>query len=174
MALISPMNLQNWIQEHRDRLQPPVGNVAFHEGDFLVMVVGGPNARTDFHINPREEVFFQVQGDIVLRVLDREHGGIRDIPIRQGELFVLPPRVPHSPQRPADTVGLVIEMPRMSSDDHLLVWYCSACAEIVHQVNFQPVDIGKQIRAALTEFDADETLRTCAKCGVVHPTRQKS
>src|SRR5215510_3387366 len=98
MALSTPINLASWIEEHRDLLKPPVGNVAVWNSNFLVMVVGGPNARSDYHINPGEELFYQVEGDIVLKVLD--DGQPRDVPIRQGELFLLPSRVPHSPQRP--------------------------------------------------------------------------
>src|SRR5437868_9838284 len=88
----APLNLQAWIEENRALLQPPVGNVCLHNSQFLVMVVGGPNARTDYHVNPGEELFFQVQGDIVLRVID--DGRERDVPIRQGELFLLPAGVP--------------------------------------------------------------------------------
>src|SRR5262245_63849913 len=103
----APFNLTRWIEENRHLLQPPVGNRMIHSGGFMVMVVGGPNQRTDYHVNPTEELFFQVEGDIVLKVI--EDGRPRDIPIRQGEMFVLPANVPHSPRRPAGTVGLVIE-----------------------------------------------------------------
>src|SRR6516164_4742299 len=117
MALtIMPLNLSAWIDEHRHLLKPPVGNVAIWNSNFLVMVVGGPNARSDYHINPGEELFYQVQGDIVLRVID--DGRPRDVPIRQGELFLLPAGVPHSPQRPGGTVGLVVEQPKAHTEDH--------------------------------------------------------
>src|SRR5438046_371138 len=99
-----PFNLKAWIDEHRDLLKPPVGNALIWNSDFMVMVVGGPNQRSDFHVNPGEELYYQVEGDIVLRV--RESDGVRDIPIRQGDIFLLPAHVPHSPQRPANTVGL--------------------------------------------------------------------
>jgi 3-hydroxyanthranilate 3,4-dioxygenase len=131
------------------------------------MVVGGPNARSDYHINPGEELFYQVQGDIVLAVM--EDGSPRDIPIRQGELFLLPARVPHSPQRPAGTVGLVIEQPKAHTDDHLLRWYCQKCGQVLHDYRFQPIDIGKQIKQGLAEFKGNEQLRTCKGCGAVHP-----
>ncbi len=165
--LAPPINLNAWIAEHRHLLQPPVGNVCVHNSNFLVMVVGGPNSRSDYHINPGEELFFQVEGDIVLRIL--EDGKPRDIPIRQGELFLLPPKVPHSPQRPANTVGLVVEQPKAFTEDHHLRWYCHPCGEVVHDVAFQPVDIGAQIKAALTEWRGDASLRTCKKCGTVQP-----
>jgi len=162
-----PINLPAWIQENRALLQPPVGNVCLHNSQFLVMVVGGPNARTDYHINPGEELFFQVEGDIVLRIL--EDGVPRDIPIHQGELFLLPAGVPHSPQRPAGTVGLVVEQPKAHTQDHHLRWFCKNCGEQLHDVAFKPVDLGKQIKAMLTEFNQREDLRTCKKCGAVQP-----
>jgi 3-hydroxyanthranilate 3,4-dioxygenase len=98
-----------------------------------------------------------------------EDGQERAIPIRQGELFLLPARVPHSPRRPAGSVGLVIEQPRAFTEDHLLRWYCGACGAVVHDFAFQPVDIGAQIKAALAQFRGDEGLRTCKRCGTVHP-----
>ena len=167
MALSAPLNLQAWIDENRALLQPPVGNVCLHNSQFLVMVVGGPNARSDYHINPGEELFYQVQGDIVLKVVD--HHEHRDIPIRQGELFLLPAGVPHSPRRPAGTVGLVVEQPKAHKQDHHLRWYCSGCGHIVHDVAFLPVDLGKQIKEMLAEFNNSEELRTCKVCGMVHP-----
>jgi 3-hydroxyanthranilate 3,4-dioxygenase len=167
MPLAPPINLQAWIDEHRHLLKPPVGNIAVWNSHFLVMIVGGPNSRSDFHINPGEELFYQVEGDIVLRIL--EDGAQRDIPIRQGELFLLPSKVPHSPQRPANTIGLVVEQPRAFTEDHHLRWYCGACGATVHDVTFQPVDVGAQIKAALAEFRGNEKLRVCKGCGVVHP-----
>jgi 3-hydroxyanthranilate 3,4-dioxygenase len=165
MALSMPINLHAWIEEHRAQLQPPVGNVCIHNSQFLVMVVGGPNARSDYHINPGEELFYQVEGDIVLRVI--EDGTPRDIPIFQGELFLLPARVPHSPQRPANTVGLVVEQPRAHHEDHHLRWFCKGCGDVLHDVAFQPVDLGKQIKAMLGEFNSHADLRTCKKCGSI-------
>src|SRR5438876_6268998 len=116
MALAPPINLQAWIEEHRSLLQPPVGNVCVHNSQFLVMVVGGPNARSDYHVNPGEELFYQVEGDIVLKII--EDGRPRELPIKQGDIFLLPAGVPHSPQRPANTVGLVVEHPKCSTEDH--------------------------------------------------------
>src|SRR5207244_1026330 len=135
------------------------------DSNFLVMVVGGPNRRSDYHINPGEELFYQVEGDIVLRVM--EDGKPRDVPIRQGEIFLLPARVPHSPQRPADTVGLVVEQPRASPEEQHLRWYCRGCGAVLHDVAFRPADLGQQIKAALEHFEASQELRTCKACGEV-------
>jgi 3-hydroxyanthranilate 3,4-dioxygenase len=167
MSLSPPLNLHGWINEHRHLLQPPVGNAYIWNSQFLVMVIGGPNARTDYHINPGEELFYQVEGDIVLKVVD--DGRHRDIPIRKGEMFLLPAGVPHSPRRPAGTVGLVIEQPKAHKQDHHLRWYCQGCGHIVHDAAFQPVDLGRQIKEMLAEFNDSEELRTCKVCGMVHP-----
>ena len=167
MAALAPINLHAWVAEHRHLLRPPVGNHMLHNGDFMVMVVGGPNARSDYHVNPGEELFYQLQGDIVLKVID--DGSPRDIPIRQGQLFLLPAGVPHSPQRPAGTVGLVVEQPRASSADHHLRWLCSKCGGVLHETTFEPVDLGKQIKAMLAEFNASDDWRTCKRCGTKHP-----
>jgi 3-hydroxyanthranilate 3,4-dioxygenase len=166
MSRLTPFNLKAWIEENRHLLQPPVGNACIWNSGFLVMVVGGPNQRSDFHINPGEELFYQVEGDIVLKVM--EDGHPRDIHIREGEIFLLPARVPHSPRRPANTVGLVVEQPRANAEDHHLTWYCNRCHAVVHDEAFQPADIGKQIKAAIERFSANEALRKCKACGTVY------
>lgn len=165
MPALAPINLNAWVAEHRHLLQPPVGNKCIWDGDFLVMVVGGPNQRNDYHINPGGELFYQVEGDIVLKII--EDGQRRDVPIRQGELFLLPAGVPHSPQRPAGTVGLVVEVPRFAKGTHHLRWYCRGCNHILHDVPFEPVDLGKQLKAMIGEFNASTPLRTCKKCAAV-------
>jgi 3-hydroxyanthranilate 3,4-dioxygenase len=129
------------------------------------MAVGGPNARKDFHVEDGEEFFFQVEGDIVLRII--ENGAVKDIPIREGEMFLLPPNIPHSPQRPANTVGLVIERRRAEDEQDHLRWFCEQCGEMLYDANFQLVDLGKQLKPIMEEFWADEKLRTCRKCGHV-------
>jgi 3-hydroxyanthranilate 3,4-dioxygenase len=164
MSRLAPFNLHAWVEEHRHLLKPPVGNrPIWSDGQFLVMVVGGPNARTDYHVNPGEELFFQIEGDIVLKII--EDGQPRDVPLKQGDIFLLPAGVPHSPQRPANTVGLVVEHPKCSTEDHHLRWYCPNCRAIVHDIQFVPTDLGAQIKAALAEWNGNEKLRKCKKCG---------
>jgi 3-hydroxyanthranilate 3,4-dioxygenase len=164
-TLMAPFNLQRWVEENRPLLKPPVGNKMIYNGDFMIMVVGGPNQRLDYHVNPREELFYQLEGDIVLRVL--EEGKPRDIPIRQGEMFLLPGNVPHSPQRAAGTVGLVIEQARPADADDHLRWYCPGCGEVLHDAQFHLVDLGVQLKPLIEAFKASEQLRTCKKCGQV-------
>jgi 3-hydroxyanthranilate 3,4-dioxygenase len=166
MLELSPYNLRAWVDEHRDLLRPPVGNaMIWKDGEFLVMVVGGPNQRKDFHIEDGEEFFYQIEGDITLRIMD--DGEVREIPIREGEIFLLPAGIPHSPQRPANTVGLVIERVRKADEKDHLRWYCEKCGEVLHDADFKLEDLGNQLKPVIESYYADESLRTCANCGTV-------
>jgi 3-hydroxyanthranilate 3,4-dioxygenase len=166
MPGLNPFNLRGWIDEHRHLLKPPVGNaLIWKDTEFTVMVVGGPNQRKDFHIEDGEEFFYQIEGDIVVRVI--ENGQLRDVPIREGEIFLLPAGVPHSPQRPEGTVGLVIERRRAASEIDHLRWYCERCAAVLHDAAFHCVDLGTQLKPVIEQFYADEALRTCRQCGAV-------
>lgn len=166
MGLMPPFNLQKWIDEHRHLLKPPVGNkMVWQDRDFLVMVVGGPNRRKDFHVEDGEEFFYQVEGDISVKVI--EDGQVREIPIKEGEIFLLPARVPHSPQRPENTVGLVIERKRLAGEIDHLRWYCEACGTLLHDAAFALVDLAAQLKPAIEEFERREDLRTCRACAAV-------
>lgn len=166
-----PFNFREWIEAHRDRLKPPVGNVQIWEdADFIVTVVGGPNQRTDYHVDPMEEFFYQLEGDMTLRVWTDE--GPKDMPIREGDIFLLPPKVPHSPQRPvAGSVGLVIERKRPDGVIDAFQWFCGDCGEVVHRVEVQLQSIVRDLPPLFEAFYASETLRTCDHCGTVHPGR---
>lgn len=164
-AVAMPINLQAWINENRHLLKPPVGNKCiFQDKDFIVMIVGGPNARKDYHVNPTEELFYQIEGDVSVRIL--EDGKPREIPIKQGEMFLLPANVPHSPQRGPNTIGMVVERQRPGQKDHLR-WVCDKCGEVIHEPTFDLVDIAAQLKKVMEEFWApgNEALRTCKKCG---------
>jgi 3-hydroxyanthranilate 3,4-dioxygenase len=166
MHPLNPHNLKAWIDEHRHLLKPPVGNkMVWQDSEFLVMIVGGPNQRKDYHIEEGEEFFYQIEGDIVVRVI--ENGKRRDVPIRQGEMFLLPARIPHSPQRPANTVGMVIERRRESGEEDHLRWYCEKCDAVLHDSTFELRDLGTQLKPIIETFWATEALRTCKKCGAV-------
>lgn len=159
-----PINLLQWVEENRDALKPPVGNKKVYEDqDFMIFVVGGPNARKDYHIDPSEEFFFQIEGDITLKIV--EDGEFKDIVIKQGEIFLLPSHIPHSPQRGAHTVGLVIEHKRPEGEDDGLRWYCESCGEVLHEAFFPMKDIVGQLKVAIEGFMGDEALRTCDHCG---------
>jgi 3-hydroxyanthranilate 3,4-dioxygenase len=166
MPVMPPINLKKWVDEHRDLLKPPVGNkMIWQDAEFLVMAVGGPNQRKDFHVEDGEEFFYQVEGDIVVRII--EDGKVRDVPIREGEMFLLPAGIPHSPQRPANTVGLVIERQRQDGEQDHLRWFCEKCGEVLHDSSFELEDLGKQLKPIIEDFYSDEKKRTCAKCGAV-------
>ena len=167
MAIQKPFNFKKWIDDNRHLLVPPVGNQCVYKEaeSFIVMVVGGPNARKDYHYNESEEFFHQLEGDIVLKII--EDGKPVDIPIREGDIFLLPPKVPHSPQRPANTVGLVMEKKRDPKDTDGLMWFCENCNEKLYDEYFQLTDIVKQLPPIMNKFYDSEELRTCKKCGTV-------
>jgi 3-hydroxyanthranilate 3,4-dioxygenase len=167
MSLPAAFNLQQWIDAHRHLLKPPVGNKCIVNDDYIVMVVGGPNQRTDWHVEDGPELFYQLEGEMVLRV--QEEGRPRDIPIRAGEMFYLPPRVPHSPQRMAGSVGLVVERKRLPHEQDALRWYCPACNHLVYEETFVLTDIENQFGAVFERFYRSRAHRTCAQCGSLHP-----
>ncbi len=159
-----PINLQQWIDDNRELLKPPVGNKKIYEDqDFMVFIVGGPNARKDYHIDPSEEFFYQIEGEITLKIVEDDE--FKDVPISAGEIFLLPSYVPHSPQRPANSVGLVIEHKRPEGKEDGLRWYCDSCGEILHEAYFPLTDIVEQLREAIETFMDSEELRTCDNCG---------
>ena len=165
--MLPPINFQNWIEENRHLLKPPVGNkcVYTEAGDFIVMVVGGPNSRKDYHYNESEELFYQIEGDITVKIID--NGEPKDIHIKEGEMFLLPARVPHSPQRGANTVGLVIEKVRDDADTDGLMWFCDDCGDKLYEELFHLEDIVAQLPPVMKRFNDSEEARTCASCGAV-------
>ena len=169
--LPGPLNLQAWIEEHRHLLKPPVGNKCIHNGDFIVMAVGGPNERTDFHLDEGPEWFYQLEGEMVLRI--QENGAVRDIPIRAGESFLLPPRVPHSPQRMANSIGLVIERRRQPHELDGLMWYCEGCNEKLYEEFFPLRDIENDFPKVFHHFYSSQEHRTCKGCGHLNPAPAK-
>ena len=166
--MLMPFNLQKWIEENRDLLKPPVGNKNLYveAGDFIVMVVGGPNARKDYHYNESEELFYQIEGDITVRI--QEEGKPKDIIIREGEMFLLPAKIPHSPMRGPNTVGLVIELVRKGRDlEDGLMWFCDSCNHSLKTYKFKLDNIEKDFISRFKEYYKSEKMRTCDKCGDV-------
>lgn len=166
MAVIAPFNLKKWVDENRDLLKPPVGNQCVYKNaeNFIVMVVGGPNARKDYHYNESEELYYQLEGNIVLKIID--DGVPKDIAINEGDMFLLPPKTPHSPQRGAGTVGLVIEKIREDEKDGFL-WYCEKCGNKLYE-EFEVInDIVTQLPPIMNGFYSNDQKRTCNKCGAV-------
>jgi 3-hydroxyanthranilate 3,4-dioxygenase len=167
---MQPINFPQWIEENQHLLKPPVGNKqVFPTGDdFLVMVVGGPNQRTDFHVDPYEEFFYQIRGNMHVKTM--VDGQPRDVHINEGQMWVLPGNVPHSPQRPeAGSIGLVIERVRKEGELEKFQWYCFECNSLVHEVELQVRDIVADLPPVFNAFYGDEQARTCDNCGAVHP-----
>ena len=166
MSIRRPFNFKQWIDEHRHLLKPPVGNQCVYDADdFIVMVVGGPNSRKDYHWDEGEEFFYQLEGDIVVKI--QEHGKAVDVPIREGEMFLLPARAPHNPVRGADTIGLVIERKRRDGELDGLLWFCENCNAKLYEEYFQLEDITTQFQSVFAKFYGHLSLRTCEKCGAV-------
>jgi 3-hydroxyanthranilate 3,4-dioxygenase len=165
MSVQKPFNLNKWIEENRELLKPPIGNKNLYKqaGDFIVMIVGGPNARKDYHYNESEEWFFQVEGSINVRI--QEDGKALDIPIKEGEMFLLPAKTPHSPMRSEGSVGLVIEKVRKGTNDKDgLLWFCDNCNHKLHETYFSLTNIEKDFIPRFKEFYSSVDLRTCSKC----------
>ncbi|MDZ7839584.1 MAG: 3-hydroxyanthranilate 3,4-dioxygenase [Gammaproteobacteria bacterium] len=168
---LQPFNFQKWLDDNRDKFKPPVGNAQIWEdGELMVTVVGGPNFRTDFHDDPVEEFFYQMTGDMVLRIQEHEGEPHRDIRIREGDIFFLPPHVRHSPQRPLEgSLGLVVEPKRPEGDKDAFEWYCLNCHYKVHRVEVQLESIVRDLPPLFNQFDDSIEHRTCGHCGEVHP-----
>lgn len=167
-----PLNLDAWIDRVRDKLRPPVGNQQiWPDADIIATVVGSPNERTDFHDDPFEEFFYQIRGDAFLLVHDR--GRFERIVLREGDVFLLPAHVRHSPQRPgADTLCIVIERARPVGALDGFEWYCARCATLVHRIDCQLVSIVSDLPRLYDRFyDSDAAARTCRSCGAVHAGR---
>ena len=165
MSFKSPFNLNNWIEQNRELLKPPVGNKNLYveSGDYIVMIVGGPNARKDYHLNESEELFYQLEGDIVVKI--QEDGKSKDIPIKEGDMFLLPAGIPHSPIRGENTVGLVIELNRKEKMQDGLLWFCDNCNHKLHEFSFPLKNIEKDFIGRFKEFYASQSPRTCDACG---------
>ena len=166
MSIRRPFNLTQWITENRHLLKPPVGNKNLYvdAGDYIVMIVAGPNARKDYHYNETEELYYQLEGSITVKI--QEDGKAVSIPLNAGDMFLLPGGVPHSPIRTPNSIGLVIELKRESEDDGLM-WFCESCNNKLHEYKFHLNDIEKDFIPRFREFYGSVDLRTCKKCGTV-------
>ncbi|HEY7671202.1 MAG TPA: 3-hydroxyanthranilate 3,4-dioxygenase [Gammaproteobacteria bacterium] len=168
MAVAMPFNLLDWIEANRAALRPPVCNKQlFLSPDFIIQIVGGPNSRTDYHHDEGAELFYQLEGEMLLKTI--QNGRRIDIPIRAGEIFLLPPRVPHSPQRLANTVGLVVERVRRADELDGFMWFCEKCDNKLHEEFLHVADIVKDLPPVFARFYGSVAARTCKRCGTVMP-----
>ncbi|MBS1517155.1 MAG: 3-hydroxyanthranilate 3,4-dioxygenase [Bacteroidetes bacterium] len=170
--MLPPINFKKWIEENRHLMKPPVGNKCVYDGDFIVMVVGGPNSRKDYHFQDGPEFFYQIEGDIQVGIVEDGKENIYDI--KEGEIFYVPPKTPHSPRRPANTIGLVVERKRTEDELDGFQWYCENCHKKLHEKFFKLTNIVTQLPPLLKEFYDSEDLRTCKHCGsVMQPPEKK-
>ena len=168
-----PFNLQKWIDENRNLLKPPVGNKNLYveSGDYIVMIVAGPNARKDYHYNETEELFYQIEGDIIVKT--QQEGKLVQYEIKEGEMFLLPPKVPHSPVRSEGSIGLVIERKRTSDHKDGLMWFSDKANALLYEEYFQLTDVEKDFLPVFKRFYGNEKLRTCPKTGEIMEAEQK-
>lgn len=166
MSIARPFNFKKWIDDNRHLLKPPVNNkVIYKDAEFIVMVVGGPNSRKDFHYNESEEFFFQLEGDIIVTI--QEDGKAVQVPIKEGEIFLLPPKVPHNPIRFKNTIGLVMERRRRPGEMDGLMWFCEKCNHKLFEEKFVLNDIASQFQGIFEKFYNSMELKTCKSCGTV-------
>src|SRR5262245_56350019 len=162
-------DLWRWIEEHRSSFEPPVGNkVIWEESQFTAMIVRGPNRRRDFHDDPSDEIFYMLRGAMTLEYIDGG-GARRHEVIREGDMMLVPAHPPHSPHRPVDRWGLVVESRRAADDQESLLWFCERCDAELHRVTMRAMDIERDLRAAIEAFDGSPALRACKRCGHVQP-----
>ena len=168
MAILKPFNLKKWIDENRHLLKPPVGNknIYVDSEDYIVMIVAGPNARKDYHYNETEELYYQLEGEITVYI--QEDGEKKAMKLSAGDMFLLPARIPHSPNRGENSIGLVVEQKREGKEipDGLL-WFCENCNHKLYEVYFELHDIEKDFLKHFNHFYNSSALRTCTACGTV-------
>jgi len=166
-----PFNLDGWIRDNAHLLKPPVSNQQVYEdGELIVMIVGGGNARTDYHDDPLEEFFYQLKGDMNLRIMDQPGAPPRDMPIREGDIYLLPAHLRHSPQRlDPDSIGLVVEYNRSPGDLDGFEWFCPVCHELIHRTEVQLDSIVDDLPPLFDAFYGSVEARTCQDCGTLHP-----
>lgn len=164
------IHLAKWIKDNQKNLRPPVSNkqMFVESDDCILFVSGGPNTRNDFHVNPTEELFYQLKGDIAVRVRPLDGSPPRDIIIREGELFLLPRWVPHRPQRPANTLGLIVEFPRPKGQNDGLQWYCPKCDHLVYDHRWRLKKVDEDLALIMHAFwGGPRERRTCKNCGYI-------
>jgi 3-hydroxyanthranilate 3,4-dioxygenase len=170
MQPLIAFNLWAWVEQHAHAFEPPVGNkVIWEDSQFMAMIIRGPNARRDFHVDPSDEIFYMLRGGMVLEYI--QGGKRREQRIGEGELMLVPALTPHSPHRPPDTWGLVVEVKRHPQQTESLLWLCERCDAMLHQVTMHVADIEKELKAAIEVFDASVALRRCQGCGHVQPEK---
>lgn len=162
-------NLMKIIEDNKDLLKPPVNNkVLWEDSEFIAMLIGGPNKRRDFHVDPSDEFFYQVKGNCYVECIN-DQGEREVVTVGEGDIFMLPAHVPHSPHRTADSYGIVLERKRGEGELEDFVWYCDNCDHEMHRVTVQLTNIETQVKGAIEQFNSNEELRKCDNCGHMMP-----
>ena len=163
----SVVNLKKWVEHNRKQLIPPIRNkLVYEDPDMIVMVVGGPNTRKDYHLHDRgPEFFYQIEGELILKIMEKDK--IKKVRIQEGEIFLMPNGTIHSPQRPKNTVGLVVELKAKRGEIDRLRWYCDRCNKLLHEISFELENIERDLLPTIESFFSSQDLRTCQKCGSV-------
>ena len=171
MGNLASFNLMQWIDDNRHLLKPPVLNqTVYKDSDFIIMIVGGPNLRTDYHVDPYEEFFYQLKGNMTLKTV--ENGALRDVPITEGNILLVPPGVPHSPQRPeSESFGMVVERARPDGVLDAFEWYCGTCATRLHHRDVQVRDIVSDLPPVFEEYYGTVANDVCPECGAPNPKK---
>ena len=170
---LKPFNFQAWIDENKEKFKPPVGNAqVWEDGEMMVTVVGGPNQRRDYHDDPTEEFFYQLKGSIFIRIMEVPGKPPVEIRLEEGDIFLLPKHMRHSPQRSAGSIGVVVEMPRPEGALDGFEWYCQTCHQLVHRAEVKLKSIVKDLPPLFDQFYSNEGLRECKHCGAIHPGKQ--
>ena len=163
-------NLKEWVEENKEKLKPPTAAVTVLRNEkYMVTIVGGPNSRTDYHVNQGTEFFYQLTGTMILTV--QENQQVRDIPISEGEIYLLPPMTPHAPQRPENTVGLVVESIRQPEELDTHQWYCQKCNHLLFEKSVYLEVMERDMPPVFDAYYSNIENQTCDKCGYRNPGR---
>lgn len=164
-----PFNLNRWIATRMAGDQGTVGNKeVFRQSDFIFQIIKGPNRRNDYHMDPYDEIFYQLEGTAFVVYRDAEDRE-QVATLRAGDVLLIAAFTPHSPRRPPDSIGLVVERPRAAHELDGLRWYCEGCGRRLEDLWLPCQDIEVQLKQALDAFNTDLARRTCKHCGAVLP-----
>lgn len=157
-------NLKQWIDGNRENWGQR--RIIWQDSDFIAFVTRGPNSRKDFHIDPGDEIFYQLEGELNLHHITP--GRKPEVTaIKAGELFLLPANVPHSPRRGEGSWTLVVERKRRPEEVDLFVWFCENCGTKLYETMVRFNDPTDAVKKATDRIHSDVKLRTCINCSQV-------
>jgi 3-hydroxyanthranilate 3,4-dioxygenase len=168
LSVLKTIDVQRWVRERKELGDRPyMSHDRIWNDGFLVLLFDGPTPpeRMDFHINTSPEFFYQLVGDMHCRVL--EDGVFRDFVVAEGEMFLLPARIPHRNSRDRGSLGIVVHQARDPGALDAIVWYCEKCQNVLHRVDYQLSSLREQLQEHIRNFLGSEALRTCKRCGTV-------